>query len=97
MNHSHNERHDRGDAGDSVTRPKITVLPALWLVNFYRRFISPAMGPRCRFYPTCSDYAAEALTRFGFWRGSWLAGRRIIRCHPFSDGGVDLVPESDRD
>ena len=62
------------------------------LINVYRWFISPLLGPNCRFYPTCSCYAQEAIQRHGALRGSWLAARRIGRCHPWNPGGVDAVP-----
>lgn len=62
------------------------------LVRFYRYAISPLMGPSCRFHPTCSAYALEAIERHGATRGSMLALRRIGRCHPWSDGGYDPVP-----
>jgi hypothetical protein len=61
-------------------------------IRFYSRAISPALPPRCRFYPTCSAYAAEAVERHGAARGSWLALRRLVRCAPWHPGGVDLVP-----
>lgn len=64
----------------------------LVLVFGYRRWISPLLGPRCRFAPSCSAYAAEALAVHGAGRGSWLAVRRIARCHPFHPGGHDPVP-----
>src|SRR5690349_19005530 len=64
----------------------------LRLIAFYSRAISPALPPRCRFYPTCSAYAAEAITRHGAARGSWLAVRRLVKCAPWHPGGVDLVP-----
>ena len=61
-------------------------------VGFYSRAISPALPPRCRFHPTCSAYAAEAIERHGAARGSWLAARRLLKCAPWHPGGVDLVP-----
>lgn len=63
-----------------------------WLVRQYQRWLSPVIRPQCRFYPSCSAYAAGALLRHGAARGSWLAARRLIRCHPFHPGGVDPVP-----
>ena len=64
----------------------------LRLIGFYSRAISPALPARCRFYPTCSAYAAESIARHGAARGSWLALRRIVKCAPWHPGGVDLVP-----
>lgn len=62
-------------------------------LRFYKRFISPLLGPRCRFVPSCSEYAMQAIAGHGAVRGSWLALRRLGRCHPFHPGGVDPVPE----
>ncbi len=62
-------------------------------ITLYRWFVSPLLGPNCRFYPTCSCYAQEAIQRHGALRGSWLAARRIGRCHPWNPGGFDPVPE----
>jgi putative membrane protein insertion efficiency factor len=62
------------------------------LITLYRWFVSPMLGPNCRFYPSCSSYALEAIQRHGALRGSWLAVRRIGRCHPWNPGGVDPVP-----
>ena len=67
---------------------QLLVLP----IRGYQRFISPALPPSCRFTPSCSAYAVEAITRHGALRGSWLAARRLVRCHPFHPGGVDPVP-----
>jgi uncharacterized protein len=62
------------------------------LIAGYRRFVSPLLGPRCRFYPSCSAYALEAIQVHGAARGTWLALRRLSRCHPFHPGGLDHVP-----
>lgn len=62
------------------------------LVRFYRTAISPYTPACCRYYPTCSQYALEALEKYGAWKGSWLAVRRILRCNPFHKGGYDPVP-----
>ena len=64
----------------------------IWLVRAYQLAISPLMAPSCRFYPTCSRYAIDALRAHGAARGGLLAARRICKCHPWNDGGVDLVP-----
>ena len=62
------------------------------LIRGYQRLVSPALPPSCRFHPSCSQYALEAVTRHGALRGSWLAARRLARCHPFHPGGFDPVP-----
>ena len=67
---------------------RVLLLP----VRFYRKFISPALPPTCRFYPSCSAYAVEALTVHGALRGSWLTLRRLGRCGPWHPGGLDPVP-----
>jgi putative membrane protein insertion efficiency factor len=66
------------------------------LVRGYQLVLSPLLGPRCRFYPSCSSYAVQALSTHGALRGSWLAARRLLRCHPWNPGGVDHVPAAGR-
>ena len=65
------------------------------VLRFYKRFVSPLLPPACRFYPSCSQYAIEAIKTHGSLRGSWLAAKRLGRCHPFSKGGYDPVPCTD--
>jgi uncharacterized protein len=67
----------------------------LSLIRFYRTTLSPALPSSCRFYPTCSAYAAEAVERFGVWKGTGLALRRLLRCRPFGGYGYDPVPEQE--
>jgi putative membrane protein insertion efficiency factor len=62
------------------------------LIRGYQRLLSPLLPPSCRFYPSCSQYALEAVNRHGALKGSWLAARRLARCHPFNAGGFDPVP-----
>lgn len=62
-------------------------------IRVYQLALSPMLGPRCRFYPTCSCYAHTAIQRYGALRGTWLGMRRILRCHPFAQGGYDPVPD----
>ena len=64
----------------------------LLLMRFYRAAISPLFPPSCRYVPTCSAYAMEAIEKYGAWRGGWMAVKRILRCHPFHKGGYDPVP-----
>ena len=65
----------------------------LALIRFYRKHISPLSPPKCRFVPTCSQYALEAVEKYGAWKGGWLTVRRLLRCHPFFKGDVyDPVP-----
>ena len=64
----------------------------IWLIRGYKRFISPLLPPSCRYVPTCSEYAMEAIEKYGALKGGWLAIKRILRCHPFHPGGYDPVP-----
>ena len=76
-------------------RPLRWLHPSTWvmlLIRGYQRWISPLLGSNCRYYPTCSAYALEAVQHHGAIRGGWLGLRRIARCHPFREGGYDPVP-----
>jgi putative membrane protein insertion efficiency factor len=68
---------------------------ALWTLRTYKRWVSPLLPPSCRYVPTCSDYAIEAVERFGVLRGGIMATGRLLRCHPFVKGGYDPVPHED--
>jgi putative membrane protein insertion efficiency factor len=63
------------------------------ILKFYKRLVSPLLPPACRYVPTCSEYAAEAVVRHGFWHGAALAAWRVLRCNPFAQGGYDPVPK----
>lgn len=71
---------------------KVVAAPLIALIVLYQRFVSPMRPQTCRYYPSCSAYAVTALRRHGPLRGTWLAAKRLGRCHPWSDGGVDHVP-----
>lgn len=71
---------------------KIAIFPFIVLIRFYQVCISPLKPPTCRFTPTCSAYALEALRKHGLFKGSWLAVRRILKCHPWGGSGYDPVP-----
>ena len=87
------------DSATQKNRTRLAALPGrfvqqalLAVIVVYRYALSPFLGQRCRFHPSCSAYAAEALTKYGALRGSWLALKRVCRCHPFHPGGHDPVP-----
>ena len=71
---------------------RIVAAPLIGLLLFYQRFVSPMTPPTCRYYPSCSTYALTAIRRFGPVKGTWLAAKRLARCHPWAAGGVDHVP-----
>jgi len=75
-----------------VTRARWTTRAGILLVRAYQLLLAPFAGGACRFHPTCSEYAIQALEEHGLIRGSWLALRRVARCHPFSRAGSDPVP-----
>lgn len=89
------------DSGKQIKAPskvselvkKILIAPLVFLIKFYQVCISPLKGgPTCRFTPTCSQYALEALRKYGLFKGGWLALKRIARCHPWGGSGYDPVP-----
>ncbi|GAA6525648.1 hypothetical protein IDVR_14430 [Intrasporangium sp. DVR] len=83
-----------GGSGTASPMVRRLALPLVWVVRAYQRFVSPLRPPTCRFHPTCSAYAVESLERFGPLKGGWLAARRLGRCHPWTPGGVDPVPQT---
>ena len=74
------------------TLKKVLAAPLIGLLLFYPHVISPMRPPTCRYYPSCSQYALTAIRRFGPLKGTWLAVKRLLRCHPWTPGGVDHVP-----
>ncbi|WP_046368445.1 membrane protein insertion efficiency factor YidD [Flavihumibacter petaseus] len=71
---------------------RILAAPFILLIRIYQWGISPLLGPKCRYTPTCSHYALQALRKYGLWKGGWLAIKRIGRCHPWGGSGYDPVP-----
>lgn len=68
---------------------------AAFLIGLYQSAVSPLFPPSCRFHPTCSSYGRQAILRYGVFRGMWMLSKRLLRCHPFTRGGWDPVPESE--
>jgi putative membrane protein insertion efficiency factor len=71
---------------------QILSIPFIWIIKGYQYIISPLLGPKCRFTPTCSQYAIDALKKHGLFKGSWLSAKRIVRCNPWGGHGHDPVP-----
>jgi uncharacterized protein len=73
---------------------RLLAAPIIGAIVLYQRFVSPMRPPTCRYYPSCSQYALTAIRRFGPVLGTWLALKRLVRCHPWAPGGVDHVPQT---
>jgi putative membrane protein insertion efficiency factor len=90
------EPHDPGDRASGGKTAHIRAAPSLAgraLIRVYRYTLSPLIGFHCRHLPTCSDYADQALARFGLWAGGWMTLARLCRCHPAGTSGLDFVPD----
>ncbi|NUJ59407.1 membrane protein insertion efficiency factor YidD [Halomonas taeanensis] len=87
-----NPRNSSSCTSSKLTR--LTSFPLIGLIKVYQYGISPLIGPRCRFWPSCSHYALEAIREHGPAKGGWLALKRLSKCHPWHPGGIDLVPEA---
>lgn len=83
---------DKNDTSIITRIMQILALPFILVIKIYQWVISPILGPKCRFTPSCSHYGLEALKKYGLIKGSWLAARRIARCHPWGGHGYDPVP-----
>ena len=88
--HNHERQNLPGNAAAEPSGPLAGAV--VRLIDGYRRYLSPWLGSRCRFHPSCSEYGREAITLFGLRHGGWLTLRRLARCHPFAAGGYDPVP-----
>ena len=90
MPHSKQHQNDvKQPEKQALDRPSGKKMILTLPIRFYRRFISPILPPACRFYPTCSQYALEALERYGMFKGGWLTLKRLSKCHPYHPGGFD--------
>ncbi|MDX1528798.1 MAG: membrane protein insertion efficiency factor YidD [Gammaproteobacteria bacterium] len=92
MAQSRIEQAERSEARARRERPGRVERAMIALIRGYQLVLSPILGPRCRHLPTCSEYAAEAISRHGVLRGGWLAVRRVVRCNPWGTSGYDPVP-----
>lgn len=81
-----------GEVNESAGAPSLLARALAFLLLVYKRFVSPLLPPACRFYPTCSEYARQAVMKYGALKGIKLAVLRLLRCHPFHPGGIDPVP-----
>jgi putative membrane protein insertion efficiency factor len=86
--------HAMSDGRPAAGLARVPRLAGHVLILLYRYMLSPLTGPRCRHLPSCSEYAEEAIQRFGLWAGGWMALARILRCHPFGTAGLDFVPHA---
>ena len=87
------DKDRQNSKGFKATLKKVAIAPFVFLIRFYQVCLSPLKGgPSCRFTPTCSQYAIEAIEKYGAFKGGWLAFKRILRCNPFHKGGYDPVP-----
>ena len=87
--------HETNTLSPSILKAFNQLLSKVFIgaINFYRQWISPLLGPRCRFIPSCSSYGLEAISRHGPWKGGFLTLKRLSRCHPFTPCGCDPVPD----
>lgn len=94
MKHDFNSQsHDCDCNKNSNSEKKYKLCISIFIIDCYRKVISPLFPSCCRYYPSCSTYTREAIVRFGFFRGTFLGMKRILRCNPFFKGGIDPVPE----
>jgi uncharacterized protein len=91
LNNTGNQRNNGTEHNGSTPGQLLNFVPIL-LIKFYQSFISPLLGPSCKYHPTCSHYAIEAFRQHNFFYASWLTVWRVLRCNPFSKGGYDPVP-----
>lgn len=91
MNNTGDQQHHGTEKNGKTLGQLLNFVPIL-LIKFYQTFISPLLGPSCKYHPTCSNYAIEAFRQHNFFYASWLTVWRVLRCNPFSKGGYDPVP-----
>jgi len=77
---------------ESFKRPRVITMGLVFMIRIYQRLVSPLFPASCRYIPSCSEYAVQALMRHGLLRGAWYAALRVARCHPWAEGGEDPVP-----